>query len=268
MRKTMQRLWAGFIVASALSACTSAPQNPGAADRASVAGDRLQPTLEGNRWSLISATDSQNRPIESLSPRNGAPLTFSFTAGRLNVTGGCNQIFGGYSVNAGQLAVTRTASTMMACETRLMEADAVLARLLLKPLQIEIVDGSAPRMQLVSASGDMLVLTGDPTLESRYGPPTVIFLEVAAQEVPCRHPVRGDMRCLQVRQRKYDDKGLQVGSPGEWRPLFETIAGFTHVEGQRNVVRVKVYQRPPAVRGTTDNVYVLDLIVETEIVAR
>ncbi len=250
-------------VTMALSGCASPPP-----DRAVVSSEKLVPTLESHRWTLVAATDGQNRRIESLPTGDDRALSLIFVNNRLNITGGCNQIIGGFRVTGGQLEVSRTASTMKACEPKLMEADVVLARLLLKPLRIEIDDGAVPRMQLVSATNDTLVLTGNPTLESRYGPPTIIFLEVAAQEVACKHPVRGDMRCLQVRERKYDANGLRVGTPGTWRPLFESIDGFAHVEGQRNVVRVKVYQRLPMARGAADNVYVLDLIVESEIVAK
>jgi hypothetical protein len=76
------------------------------------------------------------------------------------------------------------------------------------------------------------------------------------------------MRCLQVRERKFDAKGLPIGKPGPLRPLYETIDGFKHVEGQRNVLRVKLYQRVPASRLTPDNVYVLDLVVESETVTK
>ena len=46
-------------------------------------------------------------------------------------------------------------------------------------------------------------------LWARYGDSGErLFLEVAAQTKPCSHPLIPDMLCLQVRELKYDDKGL------------------------------------------------------------
>ena len=57
-----------------------------------------------------------------------------------------------------------------------------------------------------------------------------------------------------------------VGTPGEWKPLSVNIEGFTHREGVRNVLRVKQFQGPASAGGAPSNLYVLDLVVETEIV--
>ena len=256
------------VIVLGLSACASPSRDPAAPLPKNVQGDKLVQTLEGNRWNLVSATDSQNRRLESLAPREGKSLSLIFKDNVLNITGGCNLIRGSFVVDGGKLEVRRTATSLMACEPKLTETDIVLERMLLKPFRIEVGEAAPPRLQLISATNDTLVFTGDPTLESRYGAPTVLFIEVAPQEVACQHPVRGDMRCLQVRERKFDAKGLPVGRPGAFRPLYETIDGFKHVEGQRNVLRVKLYQRVPASRLTPDNVYVLDLVVESETVTK
>jgi len=157
---------------------------------------------------------------------------------------------------------------MMACEPALMATDAALAKLVEAPLQIEIDKGSVPLMRLVSASNDRLVFAGTLTPESLYGPPTIIFFEVAAREVPCNHPKRGTTRCLQVRERYYDAQGLRVGTPGECRVLYEDLEGFTHVEGTRNVLRLKRFAPAPTPPGGPGAVYVLDLVVESELVQK
>ena len=61
---------------------------------------------------------------------------------------------------------------------------------------------------------------------------------------------------------------LLVGTPGEWRALAGEIEGYTHRAGERNVLRVKRFERshPPA--DASRFVYVLDLVVESEIVQR
>ena len=60
-------------------------------------------------------------------------------------------------------------------------------------------------------------------------------------------------------------KGLEVGTPVEWKPL---TVSFTHREGVRNVLRVKPFQGPASAEGVPSKLYVLDLVVESEIIKR
>jgi hypothetical protein len=147
-----------------------------------------------------------------------------------------------------------------------MLADAALSGLLAKPLQVELDRAPISRLRLVSASKETLTFTGRATPEALYGPPTIIFLEVAARHVECAYPPPPNTRCLQVRERRFDAQGLAVGEPGAWRTLHENIEGFTHREGESNVLRVKRFNRTPARPGAASTLYVLDLIVETRIV--
>lgn len=73
-----------------------------------------------------------------------------------------------------------------------------------------------------------------------------------------------DYQCLQVRERRYDDAGLQLPTRDKWHPLYQSIEGFEHRDGVRTVVRVKQYdwKNPPADAPST--VYVLDLVVEQD----
>jgi hypothetical protein len=71
-----------------------------------------------------------------------------------------------------------------------------------------------------------------------------------------------------VRERYYDAQGLPVGTPGEWRVLYEDIEGFVHVEGTRNVLRLKRFAPASTPPGGLGAVYVLDLVVESELVQK
>ena len=133
-------------------------------------------------------------------------------------------------------------------------------------MQVDLGMGPPPSLRLMAPTGARLVLTGEATHEARYGPGTLIFLEVAAQTVACKSAPSAAAVCLQVRERKYDAQGLVVGTPGEWRPFSDSIEGFTHQAGERKVLRVKRFERKPAAGGGSAFVYVLDLVVETEIV--
>jgi len=231
------------------------------------ATDGLVQTLERYRWSLESATDGQNRAIEALSPRKDRPVVFEFSGARLGIQGPCNRMMGSYRISAAnQLTVSGMASTNMACAPELMLADAALSGLLAKPLQVELDRAPISRLRLVSASKETLTFTGQATPEALYGPGAIAFLEVAARHVECADPPPPNTRCLQVRDRHFDAQGLAVGEPGAWRTLHENIEGFTHREGESNVLRVKRFNRTPASPGASSTLYVLDLIVETRIV--
>jgi len=233
-------------------------------------GDNLAQRLERYRWTLESATDNQSRPIDMLPPGKDHPVVLGFSGNRLSIQGPCNRIIGAYRINAaGQLTVIGgPASTMMACDPALMSADTALSGILANPLSVEIGDGPSPQLRLRSTSNGTLTFTGQATPEALYGPGTRIFLEVSAQQVACERPPAPNTRCLQVRERHYDEQGLTVGTPGEWRPLYENIEGYTHQEGVRNVLRIKRFDRNPAPAGESSTLYVLDLIVESELVKR
>jgi hypothetical protein len=205
----------------------------------------------------------------AVAPAAGRAFVFGFSGSRVLVEGGCNTMRGGYNIDAdGRLGIGRMASTMMACEPALMQADAALAKLLTDPLRVALTPGTQPQLRLTTAANDTLALVGQPTPETLYGPGTLMFLEVAAFRVPCNHPLLRDATCLQVRDRVYDRQGLLVRTPGEWRAFYENIEGYTHTEGERNVLRVKRFQRDRVPSDASAFVYVLDMKVASEIVRR
>jgi len=265
------RHWLAAILGLALSACASKPE-PVAAPQSPAPGAQVQ-TLQDHRWTLESATDGQGQRLEAVSPgqsiAQGRPFVFNFAGSRLSIQGGCNPLMGGFQISPeGQLIIGRMASGMMACEPALMQRDSALSALLAKPMNTSLVAGAQPTLRLTTAANDTLVLTGQKTPEARYGAPTIIFLEVAPQPVACTHPLIPDSLCLQVRDRHFDNQGLVVGAPGAWRPLYEGVEGFTHTRGERNVIRVKQFKRVPAPADASSILYVLDLVVESEIVPK
>ncbi len=238
-------------------------------DRVAETGNAgLQRTLESHRWTMASAAGSQGQRIDGLPAGAGRPIVFGFAEGRLNVEGGCNRMFGGYRIDGeNRLVVGRMGSTMMACEPAAMKVDATLSELLAAPAKIELTPGKEPMLRLVTATDATLTFQGRMTPEARYGAPTRIFLEVAAQTVACANPISGASVCLQVRERRYDPQGLVVGTPGEWRPFYDPIEGYTHQPGVRTVLRLKRFDRGASAAGSPF-VFVLDLVVESEVVGR
>ncbi len=221
-------------------------------------------TLVAFEWRLKSATDATGQSIAAFFPSPDKPLGLLFSDGRLGVTGSCNRISAGYQlVDSTKLQVGPGMSTMMACPPPLANADAAFAKFLVGTLQVAVEgEAGAPQLRLAAADGSSLTFGGTPTPETRFGGPgTRAFLEVSPK--PCVAPAPTARPCLMVRDRHFDENGLASGTPGEWRPLPEGIEGYTPVEGEQHVVRVKRFEQAGAAGGEPTVHYVLDLVIET-----
>lgn len=242
----------------------STPAKPTAATAATDAS-----ALGKYHWQLSEATGSDGKRIDALFVRPDKPLQLDFVRDRLSVGNACNRIGGNYSVDGERLKIGPMAQTMMACADKaLADLDgAITQRLQSNPKLGLHTEGNAPQLRLATDNGDTLVFIGQPTAETRYGGEgETVFLEVAPQTKPCSHPLIPNMQCLQVRERKYGENGVIVGTPGEWQPLYQSIEGYTHDAGIRNVLRVKRFsiKNPPA--DAPNTAYVLDMVVESEVV--
>lgn len=244
-------------------AATPNTSEPGAVE-ADPAALQLQ-QLAKHRWTLTSANDAQAQPLAALFPANGRPYLFTFSDTGISIQGPCNTFAGAYQLNAeGLLEVPPLRATMMACAPELMAADTALAALMLQPLRLEFLEGAIAQLQLQTAANDTLLLEGQITPEALYGPGTLMFLEVDARRLACRNPRSTQTTCLQVRELVFDEQGLRVPPPGPWQPFYDSIDGYTHVPGERNVLRVKRFERGNVSGASAPYLYVLDLVVETE----
>lgn len=269
------KMLAPALLSLALAACASntAPEGSGA-DAGHDAGASAANTalrLDAYHWRLSSANDGSGKPIAALTPDAKRPLQLDFDGGRVSVSGGCNRASGRYTHDAKNLSFGDMAQTLMACaDTRLMELDRVIGERLRGSLPARIEGGAeAPRLLLTAANGDRLRFEGVPTPATRYGGEgATVFFEVAPQRVPCSHPLIPNMQCLQVRERRYEANGVAIKSDAAWQPLYQDIEGYRHEPGVRNVLRVKKYdiKNPPA--DASSVAYVLDMVVESEIVSR
>ena len=244
------------------SATTAATPASAAAPAASDANAQLG----RYHWRLRDATDANGKRIDALFVQADKPLQLDFADGRIAVANACNRMGGGYSLEGESLTIARMASTMMACtDPKLMALDGEIGKRLEGASKLTLLTGDTPTLTLANGAGDTLVFAGEPTAETRYGGPGErMFLEVAAHAKPCSHPLIPDMQCLQVREVKYDDQGLKVGTPGEFGNFYDSIDGYTHEDGVRNVLRVERYtiENPPA--DGSRYAYVLDMVVESE----
>ena len=258
----------------ALAACTGtvstqAPVTPPApeppASPAAPAPSALAAELPRQHWHLQDATTSDGTRIDALFARADKPLQLDFDKGRLAISNTCNRMGGSYAVADGTLTVGRLASTMMACaDPKLMALDREAGKRLEGALSMALAAGDVSQLTLINAAGDRLVFAGTPTADTVYGGPGErIFLEVAAQTKACSHPLIPDMQCLQVRELQYDDKGLKVGTPGAFGNFYDSIEGYTHQPGVRNVLRLQRYTRQNVPADASKYAYVLDMVVES-----
>ena len=254
-----------LVLSLALAACTTPPASPPAAaiaDTSAPAATLDAATLAGNHWRLHDASANGVR-IDALLVRPQQPLTLDFGDGRVSVDNACNRISGSYTIKGSTLVVGQAMSTQVACsDPKIMALDGEIGSRLQGTLQAALTDANT--LVLTTANGDSLSFRGEPTADTRYGGPGErVFLEVAAQTKPCSHPLIADMQCLQVREIRYDDNGLKIGTPGEYQHFYTPIEGYTHQAGTRNVLRVNRYtiKNPPADGSSV--AYVLDMVVES-----
>jgi hypothetical protein len=92
-----------------------------------------------------------------------------------------------------------------------------------------------------------------------------MFYEVAAQTVECTSGA-ARTQCLRVREIRFDDQGLRIQPPGAWQTFHGQIEGYTHRPGERNVIRVNRFKRGSVPSDASSYLYVLDLVVESEVV--
>ena len=243
---------------------TTTPASTTAPATAAAAIDASQ--LGANHWVLENAVDASGKRIDGLFVRADKPVTLDFQDARVSVSNACNRIGGGYTLEGDALTVGNMMSTNMACgEPGVMALDGLVSERLEGKLTVRSLDAAS--LVLVTAKGDVLTLRGEPTAETRYGGEgETVFMEVDAQTTPCSHPLIKDYQCLQVREVKYNEQGLEQGKRGAYENFYGGIEGYTHEPGVRNVLRLKRYQvkNPPA--DGSSQAYVLDMVVGSELV--
>jgi heat shock protein HslJ len=276
----MKRLLPALVLLPLLAGCPQKnPDAPAAATMPASAATMANPAsmaapspgdanadLGRYHWRLQDATDAKGKRIDALFARADKPLQLDFADGHLGVGNACNRMGGDYSLEGESLTVARMVSTMMACsDPKLMALDGEIGKRLEGASKLDLLAGDTPTLTLTNAAGDKLVFAGEPTADTRYGGPGErVFLEVAAHTKPCSHPLVPGKQCLQVREVKYDDNGLKVGTPGPFENFHDEIEGYTHEDGVRNVLRVDRYaiKNPPA--DGSSYAYVLDMVVESD----
>lgn len=266
----MRQISLGLAAAIALAACSPSTPPSKTPEAPQTSTDAALQALDDYRWELRDARNASGQAITALTDKPGAPLALRFDAdtGQVGLLNGCNQMGAAVTSKGAALEVGDITSTLMACaDDRLMRFDAVAAKALHGRQTWSLREMDPPTLTLTNAAGDVLVFAGERTAETRYGGPgETVFLEVAAQTSRCHHPLIPDKQCLQVRELRYDDRGIRTGTPGDFEYFYDQIEGYTHQPGVRNVLRVKRYTVPNPPADASNTAWVLDMVVESETV--
>ncbi|MBE7526473.1 MAG: META and DUF4377 domain-containing protein [Burkholderiales bacterium] len=214
-----------------------------------------QELLQAYHWQLIAGSDATL-------VRPKAPITLDFDSGRLLVSNSCNILSADALLNGSQLKVGQMRSTRRACFGELEGLDEKVSAALDGRHNLELTT----QMQLILTRGEQkLVFDAVPTARTRFGSePVRIFLEVAPQRQACSHPSILDFQCLQVRERHFDERGLEVGEPQEFTLFYDEIEGFNFEPGVRTVLRIDRYERQNSPTDASRFAYVLDMVIQSE----
>lgn len=214
-----------------------------------------QALLQAYHWPLSAGTDTT-----LIRPK--APITLDFDASRLSVRNSCNVLNASTLLSDNQLEISQMLSTRRACLGELENLDEKISAALHGRHHLKLTT----QMQLILTRGkQQLIFDAIPTARTRFGSePTRIFLEVASRRQACNHPLIPDYQCLQVRERHFDEQGLEIGKPQEFALFYNEIEGFDFQPGVRTVLRIDRYEHQHSSADTSRFAYVLDTVIQSE----
>ena len=241
----------------ALAACQSSDiQKAGDLAVSVLQQQNADKTLASYQWS----TTTENAP---------KPLVLNFLEnGTLGISTSCNSMSTQWKVEHNTLVTGNIASTMMACPDNAMKQEGLASSLFSDrktPFVLNTTDPQNPTLTIISATGEKLVFTGKLTPETQYNSQgETIFLEVSPETKQCTGVA--PQTCLQVREVKYDEKGLKTQVDKDWTLFYDQIEGFKHTPEERQIIRVKRFERKNPAADQSKYAYIFDMSVEREAV--
>ena len=198
------------------------------------------------------------------------PLVLSFDDNqRLSIQTGCNNQGGTWKVEGNTIVTSPLASTMMACADDLMQQERLSADIFSEkkvPFTLSTQNDQAI-LTITDSKGQKYTFLGKMTAEAKYqSEAKIVFLEISPQTKSCTGVA--PQTCMQVREIKYDDKGIKTYADKNWSLYYGQIEGFEHNPNQRVIVRVKRFEIKNPAADQSSIADVLDMVVEQEIVKK
>ena len=198
------------------------------------------------------------------------PLVLSFDDNqRLSIQTGCNNQGGTWKVEGNTIVTSPLASTMMACADDLMQQERLSADIFSEkkvPFTLS-TQNDQTILTITDSKGQKYTFLGKMTAEAKYqSEGKIVFLEISPQTKSCTGVA--PQTCMQVREIKYDDKGIKTYADKNWSLYYGQIEGFKHNPEQRVIVRVKRFEIKNPAADQSSIADVLDMVVEQEIVKK
>ena len=198
------------------------------------------------------------------------PLVLSFDDNqRLSIQTGCNNQGGTWKVEGNTIVTSPLASTMMACADDLMQQERLSADIFSEkkvPFTLS-TQNDQTILTITDSKGQKYTLLGKMTAEAKYqSEGKIVFLEISPQTKSCTGVA--PQTCMQVREIKYDDKGIKTYADKNWSLYYGQIEGFKHNPEQRVIVRVKRFEIKNPAADQPSQADVLDMVVEQELVKK
>ena len=233
------------------------------------AEEQMLDSLVRYRWTLATATDSNNQPLTSLLDiKDQVTLTFNHRQGQNTVSYsvGCNMMSAAYQLQGQTMLTDGSMSTKMLCED-LNQAEDELNQLMQGESQLSLAESTPPMLTQVTNEAATLVWQGVLTPQAKYNTKgKTIFWAVSSETKPCSSD--GTQSCLQVKPITYDEQGIKT-SEGEWTEFIGTIDGYQHDAEHDQVLRLQRYKLDSSdavVEGSAgEYAYVLDTVIESAV---
>ncbi|MBF0658562.1 META and DUF4377 domain-containing protein [Psychrobacter sp. NG25] len=245
--------------------------------------DAMISNLSRYRWTLISATDSHDQPLDILMQiTDQVRLSLNQYQGQntLNYNVGCNTISATYQLQGAALTVEDSMSTKMSCGdlnkaednlSTLMQGDSELVLAMANDASVDSLKSDTPILTQTTSDDDTLVWQGKLTPKARYNSKgEAVFWAVSADMVPCAD--NNPQMCLRVKPITYNSQGIKTNE-GKWRVFIGEIDGYQHDGQHEEVLRLQRYRLDGS--GTADDTsntsddeyaYVLDAVIESSVV--
>ncbi|MBH0085843.1 META and DUF4377 domain-containing protein [Psychrobacter sp. SCQQ22] len=253
------------------------------ADKMSVE-DVMISNLSRYRWTLISATDSHDQPLDMLMQiTDQVRLSLNQYQGQntLNYSVGCNTISATYQLQGSALTVEDSMSTKMSCGdlnkaednlSTLMQGDSELVLAIANNASVDSLKSDIPILTQTISDAATLVWQGKLTPQARYSSKgEAVFWAVSADMVACAD--NNPQMCLRVKPVTYNSQGIKINE-GKWRVFIGEIDGYQHDGQHEEVLRLQRYRLDGSdtaeddTSNTSDEeyAYVLDAVIESSVV--